>query len=357
MKPVESDVPERSLEAAPPLDPPPRDTTRLKHDDVRLLDTRPADHPWHHRWPRPVRLLRRPELLDHVLAELPDQPPRRFTWRGATHRVVCADGPERILGEWWKRAGEATAGARLFPGRGRKRPSLLAVPPRRRRARRDRRPRLVHPWRVRMSLCRTAGDDAFQLPARRVVAGRTVRGGRVLGMPRSASPTATRSPAWCARCRRDELRNITASLSARSPAAGSIWSTAASLLVWPEDRAAWSPPHPPAHASARARRAQERRERANASSIGRMSPPMSHGLVARAGARPSRPSRPSAAFARMADIFGNRGHLCADASPPPGRRAAAARARRDGAALRPAPLATGDVLYDVPDKRRCCRTW
>ncbi|WP_232089579.1 DNA polymerase Y family protein [Sphingomonas sp. HMP6] len=104
--PHESDVPERSVLAVAPLDPPARAITKLKADDVRQLDRSPDVHPWHPRWPRPVRLLRRPELLDNVLAELPDQPPRRFTWRGTTHRVVRADGPERITGEWWKRATE-----------------------------------------------------------------------------------------------------------------------------------------------------------------------------------------------------------------------------------------------------------
>ena len=107
--PVESDVPERSLAYAPPLDPPAARATPLKADDVRRLDARGEDHPWHPRWPRPVRLLRRPEELDHVIAELPDQPPRRFTWRGVTHRVVHAEGPERISGEWWRRPAEREA--------------------------------------------------------------------------------------------------------------------------------------------------------------------------------------------------------------------------------------------------------
>src|SRR4051812_42914573 len=40
----------------------------------------------------------------------------------------------------------ALGGARLFPGRGRGRPALLAVPPRRRRRARDRRPQLAHAW-------------------------------------------------------------------------------------------------------------------------------------------------------------------------------------------------------------------
>ncbi len=106
---VESEVPERSVTGAAPLDPPERTAPALRRDDVRRLDTRDADHPWHPRWPRPTRLLRRPEPLDHVLAELPDQPPKRFTWRGESHVVVRGDGPERIAGEWWRRRGERDA--------------------------------------------------------------------------------------------------------------------------------------------------------------------------------------------------------------------------------------------------------
>lgn len=84
---VESDVPERATARHGPLDAPPG---------------WPA-------WQRPVRLLRRPEPLSHVVALLPDQPPRRFTWRGRAHAVVAADGPERIHGEWWRRDGEVWA--------------------------------------------------------------------------------------------------------------------------------------------------------------------------------------------------------------------------------------------------------
>ena len=103
---VESDVPERSVASIPPLDPEPSDLLRLKPDDVRRLDTRSRDDPWHPRWPRPVRLLRRPERIDHVMAELPDRPPARFTWRGQTHLIVRGDGPERVFGEWWRRTAE-----------------------------------------------------------------------------------------------------------------------------------------------------------------------------------------------------------------------------------------------------------
>jgi protein ImuB len=82
---VESDVPERCVERAGPIAP-------------------AASWP---KWPRPVRLLSPPERVDNVVALLPDQPPRRFTWRGRAYRVRAADGPERIHGEWWKRAAEA----------------------------------------------------------------------------------------------------------------------------------------------------------------------------------------------------------------------------------------------------------
>lgn len=108
-QPIESDVPERSVASLPPLDPPTTAAARLKRDDVRQLDTRAPDHPWHPRWPRPARLLRRPEPIDHVMAELPDHAPKRFSWRGQRHVVRYADGPERITGEWWRRRGERDA--------------------------------------------------------------------------------------------------------------------------------------------------------------------------------------------------------------------------------------------------------
>ena len=63
----------------------------------------PGDWP---AWRRPIRLLNRPEPLFAVIALLPDQPPKRFEWRGRAHRVVAGDGPERIHGEWWRRDAE-----------------------------------------------------------------------------------------------------------------------------------------------------------------------------------------------------------------------------------------------------------
>jgi len=88
MSSVESDVPERSIHRVSPL--------------AQTVD-------WPREWRRPVRLLARPEQVDRVIAALPDQPPLRFSWRGETHRIRKADGPERIYGEWWKHSNEADA--------------------------------------------------------------------------------------------------------------------------------------------------------------------------------------------------------------------------------------------------------
>lgn len=84
---IESDVPERAIARGPAL-------------------SSPAGWP---AWQRPARLLRRPERLSHVVALLPDHPPRQFVWRGVRYGVVAGDGPERIHGEWWRRAGEMWA--------------------------------------------------------------------------------------------------------------------------------------------------------------------------------------------------------------------------------------------------------
>jgi protein ImuB len=59
-------------------------------------------------WPRPVRLLSRPDLIE-VIALLPDHPPVSMTWRGKRRRVKRSDGPERIFGEWWTRGSEFDA--------------------------------------------------------------------------------------------------------------------------------------------------------------------------------------------------------------------------------------------------------
>ncbi len=84
--PVESDCPERSVKAIPPL-------------------AQSAD-PWPTHWARPARLLTPPEPISAV-ALLPDYAPRLFVWRRQRHEVRHADGPERINGEWWRGGAEA----------------------------------------------------------------------------------------------------------------------------------------------------------------------------------------------------------------------------------------------------------
>ncbi|WP_035694011.1 DNA polymerase Y family protein [Azospirillum halopraeferens] len=80
-------LPERTVAAAPPLDPPPDGPSW------------PADRP------RPVRLLTPPEPVE-AIAPVPDDPPVLFRWRGAVHRVRRADGPERLEAEWWRTPAE-----------------------------------------------------------------------------------------------------------------------------------------------------------------------------------------------------------------------------------------------------------
>lgn len=89
LAPVASDVPERSVRRIP-----------AASDDIEAS--------WSQSWPRPVRLLAHPELIE-VMALLPDHPPVTVTWRGRRRGVKCADGPERVFGEWWERTSEWAA--------------------------------------------------------------------------------------------------------------------------------------------------------------------------------------------------------------------------------------------------------
>jgi protein ImuB len=56
--------------------------------------------------PRPPFLLRSPEPIT-VVAEVPEGPPRHFLWRRARHRIIRAEGPERIEPAWWQTLGQA----------------------------------------------------------------------------------------------------------------------------------------------------------------------------------------------------------------------------------------------------------
>ena len=56
---------------------------------------------------RPSFLLSAPEPIA-VIAEVPEGPPARFTWRRVERRVARAQGPERIAPEWWREIGRGT---------------------------------------------------------------------------------------------------------------------------------------------------------------------------------------------------------------------------------------------------------
>jgi len=81
LAPVQSLVPERMARRIPALAP-------------------PSDATWPETLPRPTRLLDPPEPIV-ATALLPDHPPVQITWRKVRHKVVRADGPERIAPEWW----------------------------------------------------------------------------------------------------------------------------------------------------------------------------------------------------------------------------------------------------------------
>lgn len=50
---------------------------------------------------RPLRLFAHPEPVE-AMAAVPDGPPLRFRFRRVLHKVLHAEGPERIAMEWWK---------------------------------------------------------------------------------------------------------------------------------------------------------------------------------------------------------------------------------------------------------------
>jgi protein ImuB len=60
--------------------------------------------------PRPIRLFDPPEPVVAFWL-LPDDPPFRFMWRRRRHRVMRADGPERVADEWWRPEGSGTVDA------------------------------------------------------------------------------------------------------------------------------------------------------------------------------------------------------------------------------------------------------
>jgi len=62
---------------------------------------------------RPPLLLPAPEPIG-VIAEVPEGPPARFTWRRVERRVVRFQGPQRIAPEWWREIGAKTSRTRDY---------------------------------------------------------------------------------------------------------------------------------------------------------------------------------------------------------------------------------------------------
>ena len=154
LSPVESDIPERSAR--------------------RVAATSRADGAtWPKDLPRPARLLSPPEQVQ-AIAEIPDGPPRLFVWRKVRHRVARADGPERILGEWWlsdqdiglqrdyyRVETEAGSASGSFATRLRSRAAAGGCT-----------------GSVKHELRRASGHESFLIPARRVERGGVVRDSR-----------------------------------------------------------------------------------------------------------------------------------------------------------------------------------
>lgn len=55
--------------------------------------------------PRPLQLLSIPQPIE-VTAPIPDYPPMNFRYKGKLHKIIKADGPERIEQEWWLQDGQ-----------------------------------------------------------------------------------------------------------------------------------------------------------------------------------------------------------------------------------------------------------
>lgn len=60
---------------------------------------------WRNEHPRPIQLLCTPQLIE-VTAPIPDYPPMLFRYKGKIHKIIKADGPERIEQEWWLSQGQ-----------------------------------------------------------------------------------------------------------------------------------------------------------------------------------------------------------------------------------------------------------
>lgn len=67
--------------------------------------TEKAVSTWPMEKPRPIKLLSTPAVIE-VTAPIPDYPPMMFRYKGKLHKILKADGPERIEQEWWLQQGQ-----------------------------------------------------------------------------------------------------------------------------------------------------------------------------------------------------------------------------------------------------------
>ena len=92
--PADSHIPERAERRVPVLS--------IAASDPTASGYRPSGA-------RPPFLLPVPEAIT-VMAEVPEGPPRHFTWRRLVRRIARAEGPERIEPEWWRAIGHSSSG-------------------------------------------------------------------------------------------------------------------------------------------------------------------------------------------------------------------------------------------------------
>jgi error-prone DNA polymerase len=124
--------------------------------------------------------------------------------------------------------------------------------------------------------------------------------------------------------------------------------TGESLLVWPEDRAAWSR-LTRLLTLGKSRADAQRGEKGQCFLHWEDVAAYADGLV---GALvPGRSGTAPTALAATADIFGKRGHACLTPWRRPGERLRFAETAAAADAYGLGPLATGDVLYHKPDRR------
>lgn len=60
---------------------------------------------WKVNVPRPLMILFKPEPIE-VMAPVPDYPPMTFRYKETLHKIIKADGPERVEQEWWLQQGQ-----------------------------------------------------------------------------------------------------------------------------------------------------------------------------------------------------------------------------------------------------------